>query len=135
MASSRQSRGWRAFARPDDVGAVHVSVFRAPGIRTVAAQRVDAGIEFARQVATPILYKGTEIGDGFKADIIVARELILEIKAVGGIPPHSCRAAPDISADERHPRRSAAELQRAKPGGWPASLRRVGHVEANDFPP
>ena len=29
-----------------------------------------------------LLYKGAEVGDGFKADIVVAGELILEIKAV-----------------------------------------------------
>ena len=45
----------------------------------------DAGIAFARQVAIPILYKGAEVGDGFKADIVVAGELILEIKAVSTI--------------------------------------------------
>jgi GxxExxY protein len=47
----------------------------------------DAGIAFARQVTIPILYKGEEVGDGFKADIVVAGELILEIKAVSTILP------------------------------------------------
>ena len=47
----------------------------------------DAGIAFVRQVAIPIFYKGAPIGDGFKADIIVAHELILEIKAVTAILP------------------------------------------------
>jgi GxxExxY protein len=35
----------------------------------------DAGIAFAREVTIPILYKGAEVGDGFKADIVVAGEL------------------------------------------------------------
>jgi len=47
----------------------------------------DAGVAFARQVAIPVLYKGAEVGDGFKADIVVAGELILEIKAVSTILP------------------------------------------------
>ncbi|HXA20835.1 MAG TPA: GxxExxY protein [Acetobacteraceae bacterium] len=47
----------------------------------------DAGITFARQVTIPVLYKGAEVGDGFKADIVVAGELILEIKAVSTILP------------------------------------------------
>jgi GxxExxY protein len=47
----------------------------------------DAGIAFARQVTIPILYKGAEVGDGFKADIVVAGEPILEIKAVSTILP------------------------------------------------
>ena len=47
----------------------------------------NAGIAFARQVTMPVLYKGVEIGDGFKADIVVAGELILEIKAVSTILP------------------------------------------------
>ncbi|MGH7155342.1 MAG: GxxExxY protein [Acetobacteraceae bacterium] len=46
-----------------------------------------ARITFARQVAIPIMYKGVPIGDGFKADIIVARELILEIKSIVAILP------------------------------------------------
>ena len=47
----------------------------------------DAGISFARQVTIPILYKGAEIGDGFKAEIVVAGEFILEIKAISTILP------------------------------------------------
>ncbi len=46
-----------------------------------------AGIAFARQVAIPVTYEGVAIGDGFKADIVVARELILEVKAVAAILP------------------------------------------------
>src|SRR5271170_4385460 len=46
-----------------------------------------ARIAFARQVTIPVLYKGVPIGDGFKANIVVARELILEIKSVATILP------------------------------------------------
>ena len=47
----------------------------------------DAGIAFARQVTIPVLYSGTDVGDGFKADVVVAGALILEIKAVSTILP------------------------------------------------
>ncbi len=47
----------------------------------------DAGIAFARQVTIPVHYKGAEVGDGFKAGIVAAGELILEIKAVSTILP------------------------------------------------
>ena len=47
----------------------------------------DGGIAFGRQVTIPVLYKGAEVGDGFKADIVVAGEFILEIKAVSTILP------------------------------------------------
>jgi len=41
-----------------------------------------AGVGFARQVSIPMLYKGEPVGDGFKADVVVAEQLILEIKSV-----------------------------------------------------
>ena len=47
----------------------------------------EAGIPFERQVTIPVIYKSRAIGDGFKADIVVAREVILEIKAVAAILP------------------------------------------------
>jgi len=47
----------------------------------------DADIAFARQATIPVLNKGAEAGDGFKADIVVAGKLILEIKTVSTILP------------------------------------------------
>ncbi len=47
----------------------------------------EAGIPFERQVAIPVTYKGSPISDGFRADFVVAREVILEIKAVATILP------------------------------------------------
>jgi GxxExxY protein len=44
-----------------------------------------AGIPFERQVAIPVIYKDMPIGDGFRADIVVAHEVILEIKSVAAI--------------------------------------------------
>jgi GxxExxY protein len=59
------------------------SVYELCMCRKLAA----AGIAFARQVTIPVFYKGTKVGDGFKADIVVAGELIPEIKAVSTILP------------------------------------------------
>jgi GxxExxY protein len=47
----------------------------------------EARIEFERQVAIPVIYKAMSIGEGFRADIVVAREVILEIKSVAAILP------------------------------------------------
>jgi GxxExxY protein len=47
----------------------------------------EAGIPFERQVAIPVIYKSVPIGEGFKADIVVARQVILEIKAIAAILP------------------------------------------------
>ena len=44
-----------------------------------------ADVAFARQVVIPMLYKGEQVGDGFKVDIVVAEQLILEIKSVATI--------------------------------------------------
>ena len=46
-----------------------------------------AGIAFKRQVPIPILYKGEQVGDAFKADLVVAEQLILEVKSVAIILP------------------------------------------------
>lgn len=46
-----------------------------------------AGVAFTRQVAIPVLYKGELVGDGFKADVVVDGQLILEVKSVATILP------------------------------------------------
>lgn len=47
----------------------------------------EAGIAFERQVPVLVMYKGAAVGDGFRADIVVAGEVILEIKAVASVLP------------------------------------------------
>jgi len=46
-----------------------------------------AGIEFRRQVGIPVGYKGLQLDEGSRADILVAGQVILEIKAVATILP------------------------------------------------
>jgi GxxExxY protein len=46
-----------------------------------------AGLAVERQVGIPVTYKGAQISEGFRADIVVERQVILEIKAVAAILP------------------------------------------------
>jgi GxxExxY protein len=46
-----------------------------------------AGITFERQAGIPVAYKGDQFDEGFRADILVERQLIIEIKAVATILP------------------------------------------------
>ena len=41
------------------------------------------GIKVQRQVSIPLIYDGIELGEGFRADMIVGDKLILELKSVG----------------------------------------------------
>jgi GxxExxY protein len=79
----------------DRVIALAIEVHRhtGPGLlesvyeQCLCCELEEAGITFARQVAIPIVYKGVQVGDGFKADIVVAHELILKVKSVIAILP------------------------------------------------
>ena len=46
-----------------------------------------AGLTVERQVGIPVTYKGAQIAEAFRADIVVDRQVILEIKAVAAILP------------------------------------------------
>jgi GxxExxY protein len=46
-----------------------------------------AGIPFERQVGVPVIYKGITLDEGFRADIVVDRKVILEVKAVANLLP------------------------------------------------
>ncbi len=43
------------------------------------------GLSVERQVAVPIEYQGIRFDEGFRADIIVEKKVILEIKSVGAV--------------------------------------------------
>jgi GxxExxY protein len=44
-----------------------------------------AGLKVARQVPIPIKYKGLEFTEGFRADLIVAHKVLVELKSVEAI--------------------------------------------------
>jgi GxxExxY protein len=46
-----------------------------------------AGIAFERQVGIPVIYKGVQVDEGFRADIFVDRQVLVEIKAVAKLVP------------------------------------------------
>jgi GxxExxY protein len=46
-----------------------------------------ADLPFERQVGIPVLYKGMVFDEGFRADILVDRKVIIEIKSVAAIQP------------------------------------------------
>jgi GxxExxY protein len=45
------------------------------------------GLAFERQVALPVSYKGLQLDCGYKIDLIVEREVVVELKAVEKILP------------------------------------------------
>ena len=47
----------------------------------------DAGIQYQTEAILPAIYKGRSIPMGYRADIVVADTIILEIKAVTAILP------------------------------------------------
>jgi GxxExxY protein len=44
-------------------------------------------IMFQRQVSLPVVYKGTKLDCGYRIDLIVKDEVVVELKAVEGILP------------------------------------------------
>ena len=46
-----------------------------------------ARLPFERQVSIPVNYKGVSVGGGFRADMVVDRKVILEIKSIASILP------------------------------------------------
>lgn len=51
----------------------------------LAHELVLAGLMHQREVPIPAIYKGNPVGQGFRADFIVERQLILELKTVESI--------------------------------------------------
>jgi GxxExxY protein len=45
------------------------------------------GLSFERQVDLPVEYKGLLLGCGYKIDLVVEREVVLELKAVEALLP------------------------------------------------
>ncbi|HVY17854.1 MAG TPA: GxxExxY protein [Rhodopila sp.] len=46
-----------------------------------------AGVRFERQVPVPVMYRGEDVGTGFRADLVVDGTVIVEVKAVAAILP------------------------------------------------
>ena len=45
------------------------------------------GLSVEREVRIPVVYEGVELGEGFRADIIVEGQVLLELKSVEQVSP------------------------------------------------
>ena len=71
---------------------------RGPGLfesvykTCLAEELARAGIATEREVALPVVYRGAQVAQGFRLDMVVERWLILEIKSVERLlPVHSAQ--------------------------------------------
>jgi GxxExxY protein len=53
-------------------------------------------IAFQRQPGIPIPDKGVQFDEGFRADILVDQQVIVEIKAVANLLPHEAQVLTDL---------------------------------------
>ena len=53
----------------------------------LAKQLTDLGLAVERQVAVPIRFQGVEFDEGFRADLLVEKKLIIELKSVERLQP------------------------------------------------
>ena len=53
----------------------------------IAYELAQTGLSFQRQVQLPVKYKGVNLDCGYKLDLIVEGEIIVELKAVERIMP------------------------------------------------
>ena len=75
----------------DAAFAVHTTL--GPGLLESAYESalvfelLEKGLKIARQVPISIRYKGNDLGEGFRADILVEDKVILELKAIEQVNP------------------------------------------------
>jgi GxxExxY protein len=73
--------------------AYHIHTSLGPGLLesvyevVLAYELENRGLRVVRQQAVPIVYEGTRIEMGFRADLIVEDKVIVEIKSVEAIAP------------------------------------------------
>ena len=54
---------------------------------SLARELTNRGIKIERQIAIPVRYKELRIEDGYRIDVLVGKELILELKCVDSFQP------------------------------------------------
>lgn len=68
--------------------AIEVHKTLGPGLlesvyeQALAFELLDRNVGFRRQVEVPVVYRGNDLGVGFRADMIVEESLVLELKAI-----------------------------------------------------
>lgn len=61
------------------------------------------GLSFERQVDLPVPYKGLLLGCGYKMDVVVEREVVLELKAIESIlPVHEAQLLTYLKLSGKH---------------------------------
>ena len=53
----------------------------------LAVEMRQVGLRFHEQVGVPVIYEGTDLGTGFRADFVVEDELIVEVKSIKCVLP------------------------------------------------
>jgi GxxExxY protein len=53
----------------------------------LAFELADCGLRFERQKALPLVYRGRTVGCGYRLDLLVEEQVIVEVKAVGQFDP------------------------------------------------
>jgi len=73
--------------------AIEVHRVLGPGLlesayeESLAGELTNRGIKVERQIAIPVRYKELRIEDGYRIDMLVRKELILELKSVDSFQP------------------------------------------------
>ena len=55
--------------------------------RCMVVELIERGLQVERQVKLPIIYKGNAIDGGYRLDLIIENEIIIELKTVDHILP------------------------------------------------
>jgi GxxExxY protein len=55
--------------------------------KALAQELTDAGLQFAAQVQLPVIYKGHDLGCGFRIDLLVENSVVVELKTVDQLAP------------------------------------------------
>ena len=55
--------------------------------KALAQELKDAGLRFAAQVQLPVIYKGRDLGCGFRIDLLVENSVVVELKTVDQLAP------------------------------------------------
>lgn len=55
--------------------------------KALAQELTDAGLRFAAQVQLPVIYKGRDLGCGFRIDLLVENSVVVELKTVEQLAP------------------------------------------------
>ena len=53
----------------------------------LAFELADQGLKVVRQKPVPVIYRGQDVGDGYRMDLLVADQVVVELKTVDQLAP------------------------------------------------